>query len=150
MRRGKWLAVAFLAGLVAGMVGIALAAGSGSGHAGSHGAAGANAGTHGNSGSNGQGSEHGTHPHTPVLICHHTHSASNPVVAIVTDDDAVIAHHEQHGDDQIFTENVPAADDQAAQDAMCGIQASGAGSGQDPGGTAGAGEALPTPPPLTG
>jgi hypothetical protein len=127
----RWLVLALAAGLVSGTIGIALASG------GAHGTPNPNSEGHGNEhsgGANGQGV-------TPVLICHATHSADNPMVAIVTDDDALIGHHEQHPDDVIITTGVPAANDQATQNAMCGI-ASVTDPGTDP--------SLPTPPPLTG
>jgi len=146
MRRGKWVAAALAAGLMVGFLGIALAAGGGNGRG-----SGTASSAHGQSGgSNGRSSGHGTHPHTPVLICHHTGSSDNPVVTIVTDDDAIIAHHEHHDGDLIITSNVPAASDKATQRAMCGLSAPTGGGGSNPGGQENVPGALSTPPPLTG
>lgn len=160
MRTRKWLVAGLAAGLLAGMLGMALASGSGNGKSGQARAGGSGQGKgqgggQGKGQGSGQSGEHGTHPHTPVLICHRTHSADNPSVPIVTDDDAVVAHHDNHADDQIFYDNVPAPNDKDAQRAMCGAAAPGPG-GEPPGGSVpsggkdpGSGD-LTTPPPLTG
>lgn len=85
----------------------------------------------------GQSSGHGT-PHIPVLISHATHSASNPWVPIVTDDDSVITGHQAHSGDRFITTGVPSPNDKAGQLALCELSSV----TPPPGGT--------TPPPPAG
>ena len=122
MRGKRSVMFAAVAVVLAGSVGVGLAATG-----------------HGKSGEHGQGAQHRSErakgdqkqgqeatgrddegsAHVAVLICHHTHSKKNPVVAIVTDQHAGAAHR-RHGD-LVITSDVPAPEDRATRDSMCGV-----------------------------